>query len=241
MSARGQTVMDFHLRIGVGMLLSWVLSAQTTDWPALFTALTSTDEVISGAAREKSFSTILPRLEIETPAELDLDIQAILPAFQRTENIRLQASGLLTGLAVLRPDSAIALRSAIPVFLGQFKDRNARVRKNAVMAIGNLNPDPPQQALDPLAEVAQDPDGAVARFAIHGIARLARTYDRAAAVFVKILSSNASVETRRAAIQSMAELQLTAPLLVDQLRTIATGDNPELTKAAKEALARMRK
>ena len=156
------------------------MAAQTTDWPALFTALTSTDEVSSGAAREKSFSTILPRLEIETPAELDLDIQAILPAFQRTENIRLQASGLLTGLAMQRPDSAIAMKSVIPVFLGQFKDRNVRVRKNAVMAIASLKPEPRQQVLDPLADVAQDSDISVARFAIHGIAQLAKTYDRAA-------------------------------------------------------------
>lgn len=72
---------------------------QALNWVELFTQLSSPDRSVSDPARARSFDELIPRLETESKSSLDKDLAGIAEAFKYSEPIRLQASGLLTGLA----------------------------------------------------------------------------------------------------------------------------------------------
>src|SRR5207237_1669868 len=100
---------------------------QSADWLSLFRELVSPDPSVSKAARLRSFNELIPALETKEPKALEPDIKAILRAFDEEEPIRLQASGLLAGLAIRRSDSAMALQSAVPQLMSNFRDTNLAV------------------------------------------------------------------------------------------------------------------
>src|SRR2546427_7558304 len=92
------------LAVIIDLVVGNVSFGQVADWRELFRELVSADRAVSDAARERSFKTLIPKLEAADAKALDKDIAAILDAFKDEQPIRLQASGLLAGLALRRAD-----------------------------------------------------------------------------------------------------------------------------------------
>lgn len=191
------------LAIMMNLVVGRAALGQITDWRALFRDAASPDPALVNTARERAFNTLIPKLEAADPKSLDKDIAAILEAFSEEEPIRVQASALLYGLAVSRRDGSEALKRAVPVLLSLFRDQNQRVRENAIRAIVSLRPELPTEAVSPLLKAARDEDLEVARAAIYGVARFAKTSSVAVSELATMLSSDQRLQIRRAVIQSI--------------------------------------
>jgi HEAT repeat protein len=223
----------------VSVVFGTVAFGQSADWLALFRELVSPDPAVSDAARARSFNTLIPKLEAADPTSLDEDITAILEAFSDEEPIRLQASGLLTVLALNRPDGSEALKRAVPVFLSQFKDQNRRVRCNAIMAIASLRPQVPREALTPLLIAVRDYDPPAMGFAVLGLARLAETAPEAADGLASLLAANEPIEIRRIVVQSIGKARVQNPVIVAKIGEVLQDKDRDLVRDAIDAVSRI--
>ncbi|MFN7173040.1 MAG: HEAT repeat domain-containing protein [Fimbriimonadaceae bacterium] len=152
--------MRFLRLLGIATVVSGMTGPLVAeDWKLLFEELVSTDQQVSARARERSFQTIIPRLHAMEATALDGEVQQIVQLLgDPRDGIRLQASAVIAGLAMVRSDGATVLQSAIPVVFDRFNDPSKRVRDNAVIAIINLRPTPPPSAIAPLKQLLNDPE-----------------------------------------------------------------------------------
>lgn len=199
-------------------LFALAASSQSADWHDLFRDLISTDTKVSEAARVLAFNTLLPTLETEDAKALDKDLASIVIAFHdENEAIRLQASGLLAGLARMRADGTESMKRALPFWLAQFNDRNPRVRANAISAIANLQPTVPAEAVPELLRASRDRDPAVNSAATLALVRSCNTSTDAERAVADMMSPDKPIETRRAAIQSVGYAGASSPMLITKL------------------------
>jgi len=229
-------------RFAATLSLCFTTSAwcQATDWLELFRQLVNREPSIQDAARERAFRVLIPKLQTEGRAELAMDVAAIAAAFRdANEEIRLQASGLLGGLALARLDGTEALASAVPLWLSQFDDQNRRVRENAVRAIATLQPRVPAEALSDLLRVVHKDDPMVVRAAIGGLARLAASSPEAVRELSDLASSGQPVETRRAVMQAIGYYRAVNPELIAKIGETLMEDNRDLVMEAIGAASRI--
>jgi hypothetical protein len=210
--------------------------AEATDWHGLFRDLISTDPQISNPARELSFKTLIPALETEDHSSLDQDLRKIIEVFQdNNEMIRLQASGLLAGLARTRADGTEAMKRAIPVWISQFDDRNPRVRANAIRSIAILRPDVPSEAVPVLLRIIGDgtaPPDAIAALAL---VRCSPRSSDAQRRIADLMSTKKPIETRRAVVVAIGNAGVSDPVLVSKLGEAL--EDRELLRDALRAVA----
>jgi HEAT repeat protein len=158
-------------------------------------------------------------LETEEAAKLDQDVAKIIEVFQdENESVRLQASGLLFGLARNRQDGTEALRRAIPVWISQFDDQNSRVRDNARRSIAILRPEVPAEAVPALLRVVglgEAPPEAVVALAL---VRCSRYSPDAQQRMADLMSAAKPIETRRTVIVAIGQAGTPDPILVGKLR-----------------------
>jgi HEAT repeat protein len=130
---------------------------------------------VSDAARRRAFDSLLPALTRADPKSVAEDLKVILEAFKRDDPIRFQASALLAGLSLVRPDSEDVLMPAIPSLLEQLERENSqRVRENIVRTLMNLRPNIPDVTLEPLIRMRSDAHEPTARSAVLALVRMGR-------------------------------------------------------------------
>jgi HEAT repeat protein len=147
---------------------------QAEDWPSLLRALASKEQTVKAAAQQRLFGA-LPELSKREASQIDSDVSLMLLAFEQDQSVRVEVSAVLSALASARPDSAIALKSAVPAWLTHLKDSHVQVRRNAAFSILNLKPSIPDIAVQPLVEASKDPDSQTFRAAIFSLARVCET------------------------------------------------------------------
>jgi hypothetical protein len=210
--------------------------SQIADWVTIFREMSSTDPAVSAAARKVSFDNLIPVLEAENRTAMDKDIAGISAAFREPELIRMQASGLLAGLAMRRADSAEVLRSALPLFLMLFDDANPRIRQNAVRSVISLKPQIPAEALPALIRTASDTDQALAAIAMFGVARFAETAPDAVQALKALFSPQKAISIRRAVVRAVGQAKVSQPDIVEEVRRALGENDSELTRNAVTAL-----
>ncbi|HLJ17919.1 MAG TPA: HEAT repeat domain-containing protein [Bryobacteraceae bacterium] len=191
--------------------------AFSEDWSSLFRDAISRDRAVQDAAREKGLKEIVPRLMREDAPALVKDLEGITDEFANSNNeIRLQASAVVTTLAMLRPDGSVTLRKIIPELIPLLRDSYPRVRRNAATALSSLKPDIPVEAKAPLIAALKDSDHTVVWAAVYGVARFAAA-DPNAAVAVDQLLNDPNPQTQMAAVGAMAAVRFADPAVVNAL------------------------
>jgi len=225
----------------IGIVLSTATSlASGENWPKLLDDLVSTDSSISAAARDYAFRTALPRLESMDAAALNGEIQQILPLMQdKRENVRMQASGIIAGLASIRLDSSVSIAPAIPILLEQFKDTQARVRENAIFTIITLRPIPPSEALQPLVDLLQDENLRIEGGAIAGLSRLAAFVPAADDALRTYLSSEKRPDRLIAAVYNIGEAKYASPATVALMAPLLTYKDERVNLAVADAFRKL--
>lgn len=192
--------------------------SQSADWHGLFRDLISTDTKISEAARSLAFNTLLPALESEDAKALDKDLASIVETFHdENEAIRLQASGLLAGLARKRADATESMKRAVPFWLAQFNDKNPRVRANAISAIANLQPSVPTEVVPELLRITWEGEPAAKSTATLALVRCSGSSADAVRAVADMMSPDSPIETRRVVIQAMGYAGVSDPVLITKL------------------------
>lgn len=210
---------------------------QTLNWVDLFVQLSSPDRTVSEPARARSFDELIPRLETESKSSLDKDLAGIAQAFKYNDSIRLQASGLLTGLAERREDGAQALESAFPTYTSLYHDPILRIRRNAVLSIASLKPGVPLQLLPGLVELVHEPE--VGQAAIYGLARSAENSNLARSTLLGLLGEDQTDETRILTMQAIGEARGAPPSVMEGIQKGLGSDRKPVQLAAIKSLGRI--
>ena len=176
------------------------------DWRALFEDLVNPDEAVSAKARETALGKLVPHLLEIDAASADAEIAKIVPLFDDPrDSVRLQVSGLIAGTAALRNDGLLAIRSAIPVLLKQFRDSQRRVRENAIRTMATVRPGPPIESLSSFTDLLTDSDTRVVGTATIGLMRLSPTMPSAERAVREFLGTEKRPDRLQSALYGIAE------------------------------------
>jgi hypothetical protein len=227
------------IAVFAGILFAGTAAGQIADWKTLFTQLSDPDPAVNGAARKKSFEELIPRLESEDRASLAKDLTDISSAFTAAQPIRMQASGLLAGLAMRRPDGATALEPVFPLFTRLYHDSEPRIRINAVMSVAALQPRVPEELLPGLAELVHDPDFRLAGAAVAGLTRSANDSEFALGRLEQLLSSDESDKVRGSVVQAIGLTRDAPAPLIEQMRKLLDGSSQALLLETIRSLGRI--
>lgn len=162
------------------------------DWKKNAEETYGEDEVKKEAARK-----LTPRLVEQSIAAPPAAVQADLPELMDLlrdprDSFRLHGSGILSVLAMFRPDGEQVLAAAVPLLLGLFEDGEPQVQENAVRSVALLQPRPPVAAIGALHSVLKRIGGDGRRsgpLAALGLARLSSTDPEAMRVLLEFLRS----------------------------------------------------
>jgi hypothetical protein len=162
------------------------------DWKKNAEEAFGEDEVKKEAARK-----LTPRLIEQSIAAPPAAVQADLPQLMDLlrdprDSFRLEASAILSVLAMFRPDGEQVLAAAVPLLLGLFEDGEPQVQENAVRSVAILRPRPPVAAIGALHSVLKRIGGDGRRsgpLAALGLARLSSTDPEAMRVLLEFLRS----------------------------------------------------
>ncbi|MCA2969608.1 MAG: hypothetical protein INH43_13905, partial [Acidobacteriaceae bacterium] len=160
------------------------------DWKKNAEEAFGEDEVKKEAARK-----LTPRLIEQSIAAPPAAVQADLPQLMDLlrdprDSFRLEASAILSVLAMFRPDGEQVLAAAVPLLLGLFEDGEPQVQENAVRSVAILRPRPPVAAIGALHSVLKRIGGDGRRsgpLAALGLARLSSTDPEAMRVLLEFL------------------------------------------------------
>ena len=217
-----------------GALLIGTTPIWAEDWDALFRDLTSTDSKVSEAARTRTFTMVLPSLYERDAQYVEGELDGILKHFNSNENIKLQASGFVAMISVVRPDGSHVLGKAIPVLIERLRDTTPRIRANAAYALANLKPVIPPAAAAALLEACHHSDPQVVRMSTYGVARLAATgSSEATEALASLLSSKHDNQVKGAVLESIRATGVKAPGLVPGVSALLSPDtDPQLAMSA---------
>jgi len=215
-------------------------AGQRLDWVDLFHQMASRDSAVREPAARKFFGLGTSFWEVSADV-LRIDIQAMLPAYSDPDDeVRLDASAIISALALGRQDGATVLEPAVPTLLAHFKDPATRVRRNAVYAIINLKPDMPENTLEALLPMLRDGDVETAAAATHGVTRLALKSPTALVGIRDLLKGqDTPLRVRVAAVQTIGVSRSRDPELVGLLGIALEDTNRTLVLEGVLAAARL--
>ena len=213
---------------------------QTADWSKVLHDLVNRENpAVKAAAAKQFFETLLPILQTESAISLEKDIRSIaLLLNDQDAEIRVQASGVLYTLTVVRQDTAETLKAAFSALSSHFQDSAARVRGNVARTVAGLKPNIPHEALSMLIGSSHDKDPEVRGASIYGIARTASQSQDARQALLSLLREP-DVTIQLEVLRDIGFGKVQDSSIVARLRQLLTAKDPPIVKATIDALANL--